>query len=119
MLDVDTVLTTLYVIVDDFCHSLPCPTARSSTPFVLTPRLTNAENFSSSAAEDDKALIFHHFGEAPYVCDLARTVLTYGGFTLRPWTKIAGAIEDYIPFQTKVKIIVVGVACCLLPISSL
>ena len=22
MLDVDTVLTTLYVIVDDFCHSL-------------------------------------------------------------------------------------------------
>ena len=100
-------------------HSLPCPTARSSTPFVLTPRLTNAENFSSSAAEDDKALIFHHFGEAPYVCDLARTVLTYGGFTLRPWTKIAGAIEDYIPFQTKVKIIVVGVACCLLPNSSL
>ena len=55
------------------------------TPFVLTLHLANAEDRSSSAAKDDKISVFHLFGEAPYVGNLARmTILTYGVCTLRP-----------------------------------
>lgn len=85
-------------------------------PFVLAYYPTNTENLRSSAAKYDKVSIFHLFSKAPYVRNLAsKTILTHSGFTRGPYTKIAGATEDHILSQTKVCIVTVSVARCLLP----